>query len=234
MLEILARNCHYRNKSVRLYELGRTYFAKNDGSGMADEPKVLSLGGYGSGMDFFELKGAVEAVLNGLRVGDVRFEAERENPSYHPGRCAKVYSGERLLGVLGQIHPSVADNYDVDCELYAAELGFDALLESMGGTPVYQPLPRFPAVTRDIALVCGKDLPVSRLEDCIRRGAKGLLKAVSLFDVYTGAGIPEGKKSVAFNLTLRSDDRSLTAQEADEDVKSILELLKSELNAVLR
>jgi len=234
MLEILARNCHYRNKSVRLYELGRTYFAKNDGSGMADEPKVLSLGGYGGGMDFFELKGAAEAVLNGLRVKDVRFEAEKENPSYHPGRCARVYSGERLLGVLGQIHPSVAANYDVDCELYAAELGFDALLECMGGVPVYQPLPRFPAVTRDIALVCGKDLPVSRLEDCIRRGAKGLLKAVSLFDVYTGAGIPEGKKSVAFNLTLRSDDRSLTAQEADEDVKSILELLKSELNAVLR
>ena len=233
-LEILARNCHYRNKAVRLYELGRTYFAKNDGSGMANEPKVLSLGGYGGGIDFFELKGAVEAVLAGLHIENVRFEAERGNPSYHPGRCAKVWSGDTLLGVLGQIHPSVAANYDVDAELYAAELGFDALFASMGGTPVYQPLPRFPAVTRDIALVCDRGLPVAKLEDCIRRGAKGLLKAVSLFDVYTGAGIPEGKKSVAFNLELRSDDRSLTAQEADEDVKGILELLKSELNAVLR
>ena len=234
MLEILARNCHYRNKSVRLYELGRTYFAKDDGSGMADEPKVLSLGGYGGKIDFFELKGAVEAVLAGMGIKNVRFEAEKENLSYHPGRCAKAYSGDRLLGVLGQIHPAVAANYDVDCELYAAELGFDALFESMGGTPVYQPLPRFPAVTRDISLVCGKDLPVGRLEECIRRGAKGLLKAVSLFDVYTGTGIPEGKKSVAFNLELRADDRSLTAQEADEDVKGILELLRSELGAVLR
>ena len=234
MLEILARNCHYRNKAVRLYELGRTYFAKNDGSGMADEPKVLSLGGYGGGIDFFEMKGAAEAVLAGLRIGDVRFEAEREAPSYHPGRCAKVYSGERLLGVLGQIHPAVAANYGVDCELYAAELSFTALLERMGGTPVYQPLPRFPAVTRDIALVCDEGLPVGTLEDCIRRGAKGLLKSVSLFDIYTGAGIPAGKKSVAFNLELRADDRSLTAQEADEDVKGILELLGSELNAVLR
>jgi len=233
MLEILARNCHYRNKAVRLYELGRTYFAKNDGSGMADEPKVLSLGAYG-GIGFFELKGAVEAVLDGLRIPNVRFEAETGNPSYHPGRCARAYSGNRLLGVLGQVHPKAAANYDVDCELYAAELSFGALFESMGGTPVYQPLPRFPAVTRDIALVCDKGLPVGRLEDCIRRGARGLLKAVSLFDVYTGAGIPEGKKSVAFNLELRSDDRSLTAQEADEDVKGILELLKSELNAVLR
>ena len=234
MLEILARNFHYRNKSVRLYELGRTYFAKNDGSGMADEPKVLSLGAYGGGMDFFELKGAVEAVLAGLRIGDARFEAEAGNPSYHPGRCARIYRGERLLGILGQIHPAVAENYDVDCELYAAELDFSALFEGMGGTPVYQPLPRFPAVTRDIALVCDKSLPVAKLEDCIRRGAKGLLKAVTLFDVYTGKGVPEGKKSVAFSLELRSDDRSLTAQEADEDVKGILDLLARELDSVLR
>ena len=122
----------------------------------------------------------------------------------------------------------------MDCELYAAELSFNALLESMSGLPVYQPLPRFPAVTRDIALVCDKCLPVARLEECICRGAKGLLKDVHLFDVYTGKGVPEGKKSVAFNLELRADDRSLTAQEADEDVKSILDLLAKELDSVLR
>ena len=92
----------------------------------------------------------------------------------------------------------------------------------------------FPAVTRDIAVVCCKDVPVADLEECIRRGAKGLLKGVELFDIYTGAGIPAGKKSVAFNLTLRSDDRNLTAEEADADVKSILDLLKAELGAVLR
>ena len=234
MLEILARNNHYRNKSVTLYELGRVYFAKNDGSGMADEPKILSLGAYGPDMDFYGIKGAVEAVLEGLRIENIRYEAESGNPSYHPGRCAKVYSGQRLLGVLGQIHPAVAANYDVDCPLYAAELPFDALFASMGGAPVYQPLPRFPAVTRDIALVCDAKTSVGALEDCIRRGAKGLLKTVSLFDVYTGPGIPEGKKSAAFSLELRADDRSLTAQEADEDVQGILALLKSELNAVLR
>lgn len=234
MLEILARNCHYRSKAVRLYELGRTYFPKNDGSGMADEPKVLSLGAYGCGMDFFGMKGAVEAVLEGLRIEGFRFEAETANPSYHPGRCARVYRGERLLGTLGQIHPAVAENYGVDCELYAAELDFSALFEGMGGTPVYEPLPRFPAVTRDIALVCDKCLPVGKLEECICRGAKGLLKGVHLFDVYTGKGVPEGKKSVAFNLELRADDRSLTSQEADEDVKGILELLAKELDSVLR
>ena len=110
----------------------------------------------------------------------------------------------------------------------------DELENVKGADPEYVPLPKFPAVTRDIAVVCGKAVTVGALEDCIRRGAKGLLKDVTLFDIYTGAGIPEGKKSVAFNLTLRSDDRSLTAEEADADVKSILELLQSELNAVLR
>nr|WP_325185928.1 phenylalanine--tRNA ligase subunit beta [uncultured Oscillibacter sp.] len=234
MLEILARNYNYRNKSVRLYELGRTYFAKNDGSGMADEPKVLSLGAYGGGMDFFDLKGAVETVLEGLRITGVQFEAERENPSYHPGRCARIVRDGAVLGVLGQIHPQVADNYGVDCELYAAELRLDAICRCAGCKPLYCPLPRFPAVTRDISVLCGCDVPVAALEDCIRRGAKGLLKSESLFDIYTGPGVPEGKKSVAFSLELRSDDRSLTAEEADADVRSILDLLKSELGAVLR
>ena len=237
MLEILTRNYNFRNKSAYLYELGRTYFAKPNGpdaSGAADEPKVLSLGAYGSGVDFFSLKGAVETILSGMRISGAVFEAETKNPSYHPGRCARVLLNGKQLGVFGQIHPSVAANYGVDCELYTAELSFDALFAAMGPLPVYQPLPRFPAVARDIAVVCDSTVTVGALEECIRRGAKGLLKDVALFDIYTGAGVPEGKKSVAFNLTLRADDRSLTAAEADEDVQSILALLKSELNAVLR
>ena len=232
MLEILTRNYNFRNKSAKLYELGRVYFKRADG--LADEPKVLTLGAYGGGMDFFALKGAVEAVLKQLRIENVRFLADTENPSYHPGRCAKVYCGDHQLGTLGQVHPHVAGNYGVDTELYAAELRFDALYESKGAQPVYQPLPKFPAVTRDIAVVCDKAVTVGELEDAIRKGAKGLLKDVALFDIYTGVGIAPGKKSVAFNLTLRSDDRSLTAEEADADVKSILESLKAECGAELR
>ena len=232
MLEILTRNYNFRNKSAKLYELGRVYFKRADG--LADEPKVLTLGAYGDNMDFFTLKGAVEAVLKQLRIENVRFLADSENPSYHPGRCAKVFSGDRLLGVLGQIHPHVAGNYGVDAELYAAELRFDALYESKGAQPVYQPLPKFPAVTRDIAVVCDASVTVGELEDAIRKGAKGLLKDAALFDIYTGTGIAPGKKSVAFNLTLRADDRSLTAEEADADVKSILTALEQECGAVLR
>ena len=232
MLEILTRNYNFRNKSAKLYELGRVYFKRADG--LADEPKVLTLGAYGGGMDFFALKGAVEAVLKQLRIENVRFLEDSENPSYHPGRCAKVFSGDRLLGVLGQVHPHVAGNYGVDAELYAAELRFDALYENKGPQPLYQPLPKFPAVTRDIAVVCDKAVTVGELEDAILKGAKGLLKDMALFDIYTGVGIATGKKSVAFNLTLRADDRSLTAEEADADVKSILTALEQECGAVLR
>lgn len=232
MLEILTRNCNYHNKSAKLYELGRVYFKRPDG--LADEPKILSLGAYGPDMDFFTLKGAVEAILGGFRASDLSFIAEHDNPSYHPGRCAKVYSGDRCLGVFGQIHPAVAANYGVETELYAAELNFPAVYECQGANPLYRPLPKFPAVTRDIAVVCRKDVTVGALEECIRKGAKGLLKDVSLFDIYTGPGIAPDKKSVAFNLQLRADDRNLTAAEADEDVQSILNQLREDLDAVLR
>ncbi|QNL43276.1 phenylalanine--tRNA ligase subunit beta [Oscillibacter hominis] len=234
MLEILARNYSFRNKSAWLYELGRVYFAKNDGSGMADEPKVLSLGAYGEGCDFFHLKGAVEAILSGLRISGAVYTAVRDNPSYHPGRCAQVSVDGEVIGVFGQIHPNVAANYGMDTEVYAAELSFNALYAHKGADPIYTPLPKYPSVTRDIAVVCRREITVGQLEDCIRRGAKGLLKDVALFDIYTGKGVAEGFKSVAFNLQLRSDQRNLTAQEADEDVQSILDLLKAELGAVLR
>ncbi len=232
MLEILTRNYNYRNKTARLYELGRTYFEKEDG--MADEPKVLSLGLYGPDESFFTLKGAVEALLGSIRAEQITFRAERNNPSYHPGRCAKVYAGEAEIGVLGQIHPLVAANYDVDTELYCAELSFDALIAAKGSDPEYVPLPKFPAVTRDIAVLVDTAVTVGDLEGCIQSAAKGLLKEVALFDIYNGANLPAGKKSVAFNLVLRSDERSLTAQEADDEVKVILDALEKGFGATLR
>jgi phenylalanyl-tRNA synthetase beta chain len=231
MMEILSRNYNFRNKSARLYELGRTYFRKENG--LAEEPKVLCLGAYG-GMDFFTLKGAVEAILSSLRITDVSYEAVGNNPSYHPGRCAKVLANGKVLGVLGQIHPMVCRNYGVDEDFYCAELLFDVLWGVRGPEAQYTPLPRFPSMTRDIALVCDSSVTVAALENCIRQGTKGLIKEIELFDIYTGNPIPAGKKSVAFNLTLRADDRSLTAAEADEDMKMILTVLESELGAVLR
>ena len=232
MLEILTRNYNYRNKEAHLYELGRTYFEREDG--MADEPKHLSLGVYGPEESFFTLKGAVETILDSIRAEDVTYVAEKSDPSYHPGRCAKVYVNGQEVGTLGQIHPLVAANYGVDSELYYADLKFDALFASRGADPEYQPLPKFPAVTRDIAVLVDKAVTVGAMESSIQAAAKGLLKDVTLFDIYEGAKLPTGKKSVAFNLVLRADDRSLTAQEADDEVNLVLERLKKDFDAMLR
>ncbi len=232
MLEILSRNYNYRNRSAALYEIGRIYLKRDDG--MADEPKIVSLGAYGPEMNFFRLKGWVEALLEDLKVVKLRFEAEKENPSYHPGRCAKVYVGETYVGVLGQIHPAVAENYGVDVELYCAELSFETMFELMGGTPVYVPLPKFPSVTRDIAVVCDSDIPVGRLLDCILENGGEYLKDCSVFDVYTGHHIAQGKKSVAFSLTMRSDDQTLTDEHAGDTVKAVLSALEKNYGAVIR
>ena len=234
MLEILTRNYNYRNQDVKLYEVGRTYLPGGE-DGLAVENKILSMGAYGEDMDFYTLKGCVEAILKDLRASDVRFVVPSEtNPSYHPGRVADVYVGERRIGVMGQVHPLVAQNYGVDAQFYCAELELNALMAAKGADPEYVPLPKFPAVTRDIAVVCDEAVTVGALEECIRKGAKGLLKDCKLFDIYRGKGVDEGKKSVAFSLVLRADDRSLTSEEADEDVKSILAALEKDLGAILR
>ena len=233
MLEILTRNYNYRNKNVKLYEVGRVYLP-GSGDGLADERKILSMGAYGEDMDFFAMKGHIEAVLKDIRAKDIHCEPCTDNPSYHPGRCATVWCGETCIGVFGQVHPLVARNYGVDGELYCAELAFDALMAAKGADPEYVALPKFPSVTRDIAVVCEEAVTVGRLENAIVKGAKGLLKDVKLFDIYRGKGVDDGKKSVAFNLVFRADDRSLTGEEVDADVKNILSVLEADCGAVLR
>ena len=233
MLEVLARNCNNRNRSVRLYELGKVYLPGGK-DGLAVEPKFLTLGAYGEDMDFFTMKGAVEALLGALRTEAVVFYPCTDDPSYHPGRCAGIRAGEQHIGVIGQIHPAVAANYGVEEAIYCAELSFEAMLAAQGPGAEYAPLPRFPAANRDIAVVCREEVTVGALTDCIRRAGGKLLRDAALFDIYRGKNIGEGKKSVAFNLTLRADDRSITAAEADEEIKTVLEALERELGAVLR
>ncbi len=232
MLEILTRNYNFRNKEAALYEIGRIYLKRPDG--MADEPKIVSLGGYGEKMDFFTLKGWIEKLLKELGAGKARFVAEKNNPSYHPGRCAKLFVGDTEIGVLGQIHPLVAANYGVDAAFYCAELSFDALNAVKGALPVYKPLPRFPSVTRDIAVVCRADIPVGELMDCIMAHGGQYLKDCALFDVYMGTHIAAGMKSVAFSLTMRSDEQTLTVEHAEETVAKVLKALSDKYNAVMR
>lgn len=233
MLEILTRNYNYRNKSVKLYELGRIYNLGGK-DGLANESKFLSVGTYGAGVNFFTVKGLVEAVLRDIRAEAVRYEACSDNPSYHPGRCAKVYSGEHCIGVFGQIHPLVAQNYGVDAELYCAELSLTELMAVCGDDPIYQPLPKFPAVTRDIAVVCDRAIPVAALIDCINASGGEFLKGCKLFDIYTGSHVADDKKSVAFSLTMRADDQTLTDDHAEEIIRSVLAALEEKFSAVIR
>ena len=232
MLEILTRNYNYRNREAALYEIGRVYLKRPDG--MADEPKIVSLGAYGEKMDFFALKGWVEKLLKELGTAKPRFVAEKANPSYHPGRCAKVFVGGVEIGVLGQIHPLVAANYGVDTAFYCAELKFDGLNAVKGALPVYKPLPRFPSVTRDIAVVCKADIPVGDMADCILANGGQYLKDCAIFDVYTGSHVLAGMKSVAFSLTMRSDEQTLTVEHAEETVAKVLKALADNFGAVMR
>ena len=232
MLEIVARNLSYRNKSARLYELGKIYLPREDG--LADEPKYLSLGAYGDGADFFSFKGSIETLLHELRISDVKYVACTDNASYHPGRCACVYAGDTLLGVFGQIHPLVAANYGVDTEIYAAELSFEAMYEKRGDIPVYQPLPKFPAVTRDIALVADEPVGTGAMLDTIIANGGKNLESAKLFDIYRGDKLGAGKKSVAYALTFRASDRTLTDEEISGAMAKILRAVQNEYGAELR
>ena len=197
-------------------------------------PRMVSIGAYGPEMDFFVLKGWVEALLKALGTAKPRFVQERENPSYHPGRCAALYVGEQRVGVLGQIHPEVTANYGIDAEVYCAELSFELLFALRGSIPVYKPLPRFPSVTRDIAVVCDAKIPVGEMvEQILACGGKYLVGCVP-FDVYTGHHIAEGKKSVAFSLSMRSEDQTLTDEHAEETVKKVLDALAARFSASMR
>ena len=232
MLEILTRNYNYRNSEAFLYEIGRTYCPRPDG--LADEPKTVSLGAYGEKMNFFVLKGWAEALFGDLKISGARFTACTDDPSFHPGRCARVYVGEEPIGILGQIHPLVMRNYGVEAEFWCAQLSFDALLKLRGATPVFKPLPRFPAVTRDIAVVCDAAIPAGDMLDCIRRAGGETLVDSRVFDVYTGVGIAPGKKSVAFSLTMRADDQTLTDEHAEAIVREVLTALKEQFDAQIR
>ena len=232
VLEVLARNWNFRNKAVRIYEFAKVYKKRPDG--MADEPKILTLGAYGGGMDFYTLKGTVEELCDTLRISGVEYVPVRDDPSYHPGRCAAVYAGGEYLGRFGQVHPLVAKNYGVSEELYAAELDFPAMFAHRTTELYYAPLPRYPAVMRDISLVCDDALTAGELEKCIRRAGGEYLESVEVFDVYKGANIPEGKKSISFALALRAGDQTLTDDHADEAVAAILGALAREYGAVIR
>ena len=232
MLEILGRNYSYHNKNVKLYELAKIYLPQEND--LPQEPKMLLLGAYGEGVDFFTMKGELEAIFAGLRVQKSSYSAVSDNPSYHPGRCAAVSVGGVHLGYMGQVHPTVAKNYGIDAEVYCCEISFTKLLGLLLSDATYAPLPKYPGVSRDISVICDEALTVGQAEEVITASAGKLLRGVKLFDIYRGTGVPEGKKSLAFSLELRADDRTLTDADSEAVMSKVLSALESQCGATLR
>lgn len=233
MLDILSRNYAYHNKAVKLYELAKIYLPQ-EGQPLPREPKMLVLGSYGAHETFFRLKGEVEAIFSALNLPKAEYEAESNHPAFHPGRCAKVSMGGKVLGYLGQIHPLVAKNYGIDGEIYCAELDLTDAFALRLPDPTYHPLPKYPGVSRDLAIVCDENITVAQAEAVISAAGGKLLRSVKLFDVYRGIGVPEHKKSLAFSMELRADDRTLTDADSEGTVAKILAALAEKLNATLR
>lgn len=232
MLEVLSRNYNHKNAEAYLYEIGTVYEPTEAGKLPIERQKAV-IGVYGSGADYYTLKGIVEKLLDVLNTAEYDIVPVSDNPTFHPGRCAQFKIGDKVLATLGEVHPEAAENYSIGERVYIAEVDVETAYENRMPSRTHKPLPKFPAVTRDLAFVCDRDIPVLTLEKEIRTAVGKTLENVTLFDVYEGEQIESGKKSVAFNIQMRSADKTLTDEEADAAVKRVIKAL-SKLDITLR
>lgn len=233
MLDILSRNYNYRNASAKLFEIGKVFIPTEEGK-LPDEPFKITMGMYGGGVDFFDLKGICEGLFKNLNVENIKYAAVTDNPTFHPGRCAKVKAGGKTLGIIGEIHPAVSRKYGIDTPVYIAELDFENVFLNIKTDIKFKELPKFPAVTRDIAMLVDKTVPVADIEEIITKASGKLLETLTLFDVYEGEQIPDGKKSVAYSAVYRASDRSLTGEEVQKVFDKAVKNLEHQLGAQLR
>ncbi len=229
MLTSLATNFNHRNKDVRLYELANVYLPKAlPLEELPEEKMMLTLGMYGEG-DFFDLKGCVEVILDklGIRI-PVSYKPE-ERPYLHPGRQADIIlmSGE-TVGYLGEIHPEVADNYDLGTKIYVAVLDVAVLADKADFDIKYKGVAKFPAVTRDISLVMKKTVLAGQVEEVIRKSGGKLLENYHLFDIYEGDNVGNDEKSLAYSIRFRAKDRTLE----DKDITVVMDKILSNLETL--
>lgn len=233
MMEVLARNYNYRTTSAKMFETAKIFIPTEAGK-LPEEPVIITLGMYGENADFFTIKGVCEVLFEQLHIDGVSYIAVTDNPTYHPGRCAEIKVGNKILGTIGEIHPSVSRKFGIDTECYVGELNLENILATMNDDVKYHHLPKYPAVTRDFSILLDKITPVAEIEAVIRKAAEKLLDKLELSDVYEGHQIPEGKKSVMYKAAFRADDRSLTGEEADNLHDKIVKKLENALGAQLR
>lgn len=234
MLTSLSTNYNRRNKNVRLYELGNIYLPKSlPLQELPDERMQFTLGMYGDG-DFFTMKGVVEEFLDRLGMNKKEtYDPKFGKPFLHPGRQAAILYDGTQIGYMGEVHPTVAASYGIGDRAYVAVLDMPSIVEQATFDRKYEGIARFPAVTRDISMVVPKDVMVGQIEEIIAvRGGK-ILESYELFDVYEGAQIQEGYKSVAYSIVFRAKDKTLEEAEITAVMKKILNGLQS-LGAELR
>jgi len=234
ILDIMSRNTARKNKDLAFFEVGRI-FNPQKGEKLPKETPTLAagvMGGTVSGwqtktapMDFYFLKGVLETLLDALNVRKYNIVPDTDNPSFHPGRSARIELAGKQIGVIGEVHPTVVENYRLSERVYALQVNLEALIEAAGGLKKYSPLPKYPSVERDMALVVSHDVLAADLNRTVKKNAGDLLDSITLFDVYEGTQIKEGYKSMAFSLRFQAPDRTLT----DEEVNGIMEKVRKAL-----
>ena len=237
MMQMLENNNNYKNKNVKLFDISRIYKNVNENiekGELPEEDTILTIGMYGDDVDFYVLKGLVENVLSIANLAKYDIVKETENEMYHPGRCANLKVGRDIIGTIGEVNPLLATNYDISQRILFAEINIDKIIKYSRNVKKYIPIPKYPAVERDIAMVVDEDIEVGQIEKIIEKKAKKLLEEAKLFDVYRSEKIGESKKSVAYALKFRVPDRTLTDEEVNVAMKEILDSLEKEVHAELR
>lgn len=233
MMKSLSYNANRKNEDVALFEISKVYIPTKPGE-LPNEPEKLSVGMYGSDVDFFVIKGALEAAFDAVSVKGITWKQVSDCPSLHPGRAAALYVGDTKIGVVGQAHPTVCERFEIDVPCYIAEIDLLGIFGCVDDNIKYKALPKFPAAERDIAVLVDKGVAVGDLEATMVKAGGAILESVRLFDVYEGDRIPEDKKSVAFAISFRAADRSLSGDEINKVFNKIVKDLEFKNGAQLR
>ena len=237
MMQILAINANKKNQEAKLFDISRNY--KNNQNQVENgevplQENILTIGMYGKDVDFYTLKGILENILEAIGVNRYDVEKETKNESYHPGRCANIKVGIDTIATLGEVHPEVLDNYGIEKRAYLLEANITKLVKYARNNKKYVEVPKFPAVERDIAMIVDEEIQVGQIEKIITKKGKKLLESLQLFDIYRNEKIGENKKSVAYSLIFRDKNKTLSDEEINKTMESIIEELEKVLGAELR
>ena len=231
MLNVLYTNISRKVESALAFECGHTFTPQE---GLPIETNHLCVGMYGKDVDFFALKGALESILESVGFDNYEIIPETNNTTFHPGRCATIIYNDIYIGTFGEVHPEVVDNYNLGQRVYLAELDLDLIFDNSDRTIIYNPLPKYPSTSRDIALLVKDEVIVKQIEDIIKANGEDLVESYKLFDVYKGSQIAEGYKSIAYSITYRSKDKTLTDDDVNKVHHNIIRELEEKLDAKLR